>query len=230
MQICGYQKLSMVDVPGKLAATIFTGGCNLRCPFCHNAPLVTGVAQQPDVPVQEVLDFLETRRGLLDAVCVSGGEPLLQNDVADFIRAVRDMGFFVKLDTNGTYPDQLANLLADGLVDSVAMDIKNRLEKYPLTVGLPQFDTRPVEESVNFLMHGSVPYEFRTTVVREFHQETDFSAIGRWLEGAPVYVLQNFVDSGHLIQSGLHGVTPEEMERFRAIAAPHFGSAELRGL
>lgn len=230
MKICGFQKLSMVDVPGKLAATIFTGGCNLRCPFCHNAPLVTGVAQQPNIPVQDVLNFLETRKGLLDAVCVSGGEPLLQNDVGDFIRTIRDMGFFVKLDTNGTYPDQLANLMADGLIDSVAMDIKNRLEKYPLTVGVPQFDTRPIEESVNILMQGSIPFEFRTTVVREFHQDSDFESIGHWLDGAPVYILQNFVDSGHLIQSDLHGVSPEEMERFRTIAAPYFGSAELRGL
>ena len=166
MYICGLQKLAMVDYPGKIAATVFTGGCNLRCPFCHNALLVTRLSETPEIPQSEVLDFLRSRKGLLDGVVLSGGEPLMQPDAADFLRSVRDLGFAVKLDTNGCYPDRLASLLEEGLVDYVAMDIKNCREKYGETVGIPNFDTAPVEESVRLLRSSGVEYEFRTTLVR----------------------------------------------------------------
>lgn len=230
MQICGLQKLALVDYPGKLAATVFTGGCNLRCPFCHNALLVTRLAETPVLPPSEVLDFLSRRRGLLDGVVLSGGEPLLQPDAADFLRQVRDLGFSVKLDTNGCFPDRLAALLEADLVDYVAMDIKNCREKYAQTVGVPGFDTAPVEESVRLLRSGAAAFEFRTTLVRELHTRNDLLSIGRWLEGSPRYFLQNFVDSGNLIGAGFHGFTPTELQDFAALVRPFFQEAALRGI
>ena len=229
MYLCGLQKLSMVDYPGKLAATVFTGGCNLRCPFCHNALLVTRLAETPVLPEEDVLSFLQRRRGLLDGVVLSGGEPLLQPDAADFLRKVRGMGFAVKLDTNGCFPERLAAILEAGLVDYAAMDIKNCREKYPQTVGVPGFDTAAVEESVRLLARSGVDHEFRTTFVRELHTAADVEAMGRWLQGAPRYYLQNFADSGNLIQEGWHGFTALELQGFADIARPFFKQVELRG-
>ena len=230
MHIHGLQKLAMVDYPGKLAATVFTGGCNLRCPFCHNALLVTRLAETPEILEQEVLDFLSSRRGLLDGVVLSGGEPLLQPDAADFLQTVREMGFAVKLDTNGCYPSALADILDRGLADYVAMDIKNSRARYAETVGVPGFDLAPVEESVRLLRRSGVEYEFRTTLVRELHTPEDLDKIAAWLEGAPRYFLQNFVDSGNLIGQGYHGFTAEEMRSFADRVRPFFGSVELRGI
>ena len=229
MYLCGLQKLSMVDYPGKLAATVFTGGCNLRCPFCHNALLVTRLAETPVLPEEDVLSFLQRRRGLLDGVVLSGGEPLLQPDAADFLRKVRGMGFAVKLDTNGCFPERLAAILEAGLVDYAAMDIKNCREKYPQTVGVPGFDTAAVEESVRLLARSGVDHEFRTTFVRELHTAADVEAMGRWLQGAPRYYLQNFADSGNLIQEGWHGFTALELQGFADIARPFFKQVDLRG-
>ena len=229
MKICGLQKLALVDYPGKLAATVFTGGCNLRCPFCHNAPLVLRADREPVLPVEEVLTFLRSRRGLLDGVVLSGGEPLLQPGVEDFARAVKEMGFSFKLDTNGTFPDRLEALIAEGLVDYVAMDIKNCLPKYPKTVGLREFDTEPVQRSVEILRRGAVDYEFRTTLARELHTAADISALAHWLEGAPRYYLQTFVDSGDLVGEGLSAFAPEEMQAFADLARPYFGLVEVRG-
>ena len=230
MYLCGLQKLSMVDYPGKLAATVFTGGCNLRCPFCHNALLVTRLAETPVLPEEDVLSFLQRRRGLLDGVVLSGGEPLLQPDAIDFLRKVRGMGFAVKLDTNGCFPERLAAILEAGLVDYAAMDIKNCREKYPQTVGVPGFDTAAVEESVRLLARSGVDHEFRTTFVRELHTADDVEAMGRWLQGAPRYYLQNFADSGNLIQEGWHGFTALELQGFADIARPFFKQVELRGV
>ena len=229
MRICGLQKLAMVDFPGKLAATVFTGGCNLRCPFCHNALLVTRLAESPSLSEEDVLRFLSSRKGFLDGVVLSGGEPLLQPDAADFLSAVRDMGYAVKLDTNGCYPDALAKILERRLVDYVAMDIKNSREKYAMTVGLPVFDTTSVEESLRLLRQSSIDYELRTTVVKEFHTADDIRSIGEWCQGAPHYYLQGFVDSGNLIAEGCHGVEPMELQAFAEIARPFFGTVSLRG-
>ena len=230
MRIHGLQKLAMVDYPGKLAATVFTGGCNLRCPFCHNALLVTRLAQTPEIPEGEVLEFLASRRGLLDGVVLSGGEPLLQRGAADFLRKVRAMGFSVKLDTNGCFPEALAEILEGGLADYVAMDIKNSRPRYAETVGAPDFDLAPVEESIRLLRRSGVDFEFRTTVVRELHTEADLDDIAVWLEGSPKYFLQNFVDSGNLIGQGYHGFTAEELHGFAARMRPRFGSVEIRGV
>ena len=231
MRICGLQKLAMVDFPGKLAATVFTGGCNLRCPFCHNALLVNRLEENPEThSVEEVLDFLKKRKGFLDGVVLSGGEPLLAGGAADFLAAVKAMGFAVKLDTNGCYPDRLKEILDRGLVDYVAMDIKNCREKYAETVGIPGFDTVPVEESVRLLQTGGVDFEFRTTVVKEFHTAQDFVSIGQWLAGSPRYFLQQFVDSGDLVGTGCTAVEPLELQAFAEVARPFFGEVSIRGI
>lgn len=172
-------------------------------PFCHNALLVTRLAETPEIPEQEVLDFLASRRGLLDGVVLTGGEPLLQPDAADFLRKVRELGFAVKLDTNGCDPARLAEILDRGLVDYVAMDVKNAPARYAETVGVPGFDPAPVEESIRLLRKSTVDYEFRTTLVRELHRPEDLDAIAAWLAGSPRYYLQNFVDSGNLIGRGI---------------------------
>ena len=230
MRICGLQKLAMVDYPGKLAATVFTGGCNLRCPFCHNALLVTRLNESPVLTEEEVLDFLASRKGFLDGLVLSGGEPLMQPGAVDFLEKVRALGYAIKVDTNGCYPEVLANILHRGLADYVAMDIKNSREKYSETVGIPGFDLPPVEESIRLLRESGIDYEFRTTLVREFHTVEDIRAIGEWVGGAPHYYLQNFVDSGNLIAAGLHPLEKEEILALQGIAREYFPSVETRGL
>ena len=231
MKICGLQKLAMVDYPGKLAATVFTGGCNLRCPFCHNALLVTELDSCPEsYTVEEILSFLKGRRGLLDGVVLTGGEPLLQNGAEDFLKAVRALGFAVKLDTNGTFPKRLAAILEAGIVDYVAMDIKNCLPKYSMTVGLEKFDTTPVQESVALLRSSGVDYEFRTTLVKELHTAADMAAIGRWLGETPRYYLQQFVDSGSLIGGPFTFFDAAETEELAAVLRPFVKNVALRGL
>lgn len=229
MRICGLQKLSMVDYPGKLAATVFTGGCNLRCPFCHNALLVTRLNESPTLSEDEVLSFLASRRGLLDAMVLSGGEPLMHRDAVDFLEKVRSLGFSIKVDTNGCYPDVLETILNRGLADYVAMDIKNSPEKYAQTVGIPGFSMENVEKPLSLLRSSGIPYELRTTVVRQFHTPEDLRSIGKWLGDVPVYYLQNFEDSGNLIQSGLTGFSPEELEILAKSAGKHLKNVIIRG-
>ena len=230
MNICGLQKLSMVDYPGKLAATVFTGGCNLRCPFCHNALLVTRLNESPRLDTDEVLAFLRSRRSLLDAVVLSGGEPLLQPGAADFLATVKDMGYLVKLDTNGCYPDALEEILSKKFVDYVAMDIKNSREKYGITVGIPDFDLTPIDESIRLIRESGIDYEFRTTAVRQFHTAADFTAIGRWLHGSKNYYIQNFNDSGNLIGSGMSDFSEEELRSFADSLTGDFEFIGIRGL
>jgi pyruvate formate lyase activating enzyme len=221
----------MVDFPGKLAATVFTGGCNLRCPFCHNALLVNRLAENPEThSVEEILDFLKKRKGLLDGVVLSGGEPLMQSGAAEFLEQVRSLGYAVKLDTNGCYPDALEEILKRELVDYVAMDIKNSREKYGITVGIPNFDVTPIEQSAALLKNSGVDYEFRTTVVKEFHTAQDIVSIGQWLAGSPRYYLQQFVDSGDLVGTGCTAVEPLELQGFADLARPFFSLVELRGV
>ena len=230
MVICGFQKLTLLDFPGHVAATVFTGGCNLRCPFCHNATLVTDTAQTPILATDEVLAYLKKRQGILDGVCVTGGEPTLQVALPDFLRQLKQMGYAVKLDTNGTSPNVIRALIADNLVDYVAMDIKNCRERYGITAGKIPFDTAPIEESVKLLMSGSLPYEFRTTTVRGIHTQADFKAIGQWIAGAERYYLQGFVDSGSLIGGGFEAFTPDEMKQFLVTVREYVPNAQLRGI
>ncbi len=230
MTIHGFQKTTLLDFPGKVASTVFTAGCNLRCPFCHNALLVTEIDPAAALDTEELLAYFEKRRGILDGVCVSGGEPLLQQDVFDFMRRIRAMGLSVKLDTNGAFPARLRQAVEEGLVDYVAMDIKNSRAKYPQTVGLPNFDIAPIEESVAYLLSGVVDYEFRTTVVAELHTLQDMEDIGGWIAGAKRYYLQNFVESDHLINPDMHGVDEASMKALQRIAAKYVEKVELRGI
>lgn len=230
MIIQGLQKLTLLDYPEKVACTIFAGGCNFRCPFCHNAPLVMDVRKNERISEEEILSFLRKRQGVLDGVCVTGGEPLAGEGIREFLKKIKELGYQVKLDTNGSFPDRLQSLVEEGLVDYVAMDVKNSRENYGKTIGIRDYDTASVERSVSYLLEGHVDYEFRTTVVREFHQRSDFEAIGKWIGGAKHYYLQQFVDSGSLIQPGLHGYDREIMEQALEIVRKYVKTAELRGL
>lgn len=230
MQINGFQKLTLLDYPGKVACTLFTAGCNLRCPFCHNASLVINPDMSAGIDTTEILDYLKKRQGILEGVCISGGEPLLQPDIKDFIKGIKELGYSVKLDTNGCFPDKLKDLVNSGLVDYVAMDIKNSKEKYANTVGVKNFDIAPIEESVEFLKEGHVDYEFRTTVVKELHNVEDAQDIGAWLKGATRCFVQNFVDSGEIIQSGLNPVETGVLEEMKSKLNQNIDHVELRGV
>ena len=229
MKICGIQKLSLQDFPEKLSAIVFTGGCNLRCPFCHNATLALGSSQEEIMSEDELLSFLEKRKGRLEGVCISGGEPTLQPDLEDFIRKIRALGYAVKLDTNGTNPEKLARLIGEGLLDYVAMDIKNSFRKYPATCGIEGVDTENIRESIDILMQNRVPYEFRTTVVDEFHTVEDIQDIGVMIKGAPRYYLQTFVDSGGLIEQNLHAADAEIMLKMKNAASQYVENTKIRG-
>ena len=230
MDLCGLQKLTLLDFPEHLACTVFTGGCNMRCPFCHNAPLVLAPGREPKLPEEEFFSFLRKRRGVLDGVCITGGEPTLQPDLEDFVRRIRQEGFAVKLDTNGTVPDRLAGLLQNGLLDYVAMDIKSCPAKYAEAAGVPGFDLAAVQRSIDLLRASPVAYEFRTTVVSPLHTEEDLLAIGRWLQGAPRYFLQNFVASDNLIGDGMQPWPPAALQAVREKLIPYFGTVGLRGI
>lgn len=229
MVIQGLQKLTLLDYPGQVACTVFTAGCNFRCPFCHNASLVIDTYHNENIPEGEVFAFLKKRQGILDGVCVSGGEPLIQHGIIKFLERIKELGYAVKLDTNGSFPDKLERAVEEGLVDYVAMDIKNSRENYGRTVGIVDYDIQNIQKSVNFLLSDRVPYEFRTTVVREFHQRSDFEAIAKWIRGAQRYYLQQFVDSGDLIRGGLHGYNRDIMEQALAIVKKSVMLAEIRG-
>lgn len=236
MLICGIKKLSLLDYPERLAATIFTCGCNFRCPFCHNAGLVTGTSECDTIAEEDVLGFLETRVGKLDGVCITGGEPLLQNGLCDFIKRVRSLGFLVKLDTNGYFPEKLHDLIEKGLINYIAMDIKNSEEKYSRTIAVKGFDIEPIKKSIKLIMSSKIPYEFRTTLVRGFHTEKEIHGIGELVKGAKVHYLQNFEDSGDLIGFAptteavdISGFTREEIELFRDIISKYIQKSEIRG-
>ena len=229
MHIAGLQKLTLLDYPGHTACTVFTAGCNLRCPFCHNSELVLPQRRPPRMDEEEFFSFLKKRQGILDGVCITGGEPLLQKDIADFMQRIKELGFAVKLDTNGCFPHVLRTLVEQGLVDYVAMDIKNSRESYAKTVGLENFDLAPVEESVSYLLSGAVEFEFRTTVVDGLHSARDFHSIGQWLSGAERYFLQEFKDSGDVLTAGLCPPSQEQLEQFRQIARWYIPNARIRG-
>ena len=229
MLIKGLQKTTLLDFPGKVACTVFTGGCNFRCPFCHNASLVTSPDTVDSISEEMFFSFLAKRRGILDGVCITGGEPTLSSDLAEFCRRIKEMGFAVKLDTNGTNPKLLRRLIEEELVDYVAMDIKNDKEHYAETCGLPSFP-RGVEESMTLLQSGSLPFEFRTTIVHSLHTPERMEALAKWIKGAPLYFLQMFTDSGDLLGEGLSAPSEEEATAMLNAAKAHIPHAELRGI
>ena len=229
MIIHGLQKMTLLDFPGQVACTVFLGGCEFRCPFCHNADLLD-MAAPGIMNDDELLEFLKKRKGLLDGVAFTGGEPLLRKDLPELLARVRDIGYKIKVDTNGDHPELLKEIVQAGLADYIAMDVKNSPARYAETIGWETFDTAPVDESIRFLLEGQVGYEFRTTVVRQFHDEASFEAIAQWIDGADRYELQGFVDRDTVPFAGLEACSREEMEHFADIVRPHVKTVELRGV
>lgn len=231
MIVSGLQKLTLLDYPGKVACTVFTGGCNFRCPFCHNASLVLPQRFSQELPEEEILAFLKKRCGMLDGVAVTGGEPLLHKDIGLFLRKVRDLGYKIKLDTNGSFPDRLEALIRDGLVDRVAMDVKNSPALYSVTAGIPALDIAPIEKSRNMLLSGAVEAEFRTTVVKGLHTRESLIETAKWIAGASEYYLQQFKDSGDILSSaGLSAFDREEMLSLAEAVRPYVPSVQIRGI
>lgn len=229
MEIFGLEKMSLVDYDGLVAATLFTGSCNFKCGFCHNAALVIDYKTLPPIPETEILDYLNKRRGILDGVCVSGGEPTLQKDLPEFIEKIKKLGYKVKLDTNGTNPEMIKTLFASGLIDYVAMDIKNDRENYAKIIGFDKFDTIKVEKSVDFLMCGGYDYEFRTTLINEYHKADNIKAIGEWIKGAKKYFLQKFKGGDHCIAQNLNPVDDKTALSFIEILKETIPNVKLRG-
>ena len=229
MNIHGLQKMTLLDYPGVVACTVFLGGCDFRCPYCHNAELLDG-SFPPLMDDTELLAFLQKRRGLLDGVCVTGGEPLLQPALPALLRDIRALGYRIKLDTNGSQPDRLKAILDEGLADYVAMDIKNSPERYGVTIGREDFDVTPIRESVRLLMAGDTDYEFRTTVVAELHDEASFRAIAAWIAGARRYFLQPFTDRETVPAAGLSAPSREALERYAAAVRARVPETRLRGV
>ena len=227
MNIQGFQKMTLLDFPGRVACTVFTGGCNLRCPFCHNGGLVRTPMEHGNM-TDTVLDYLSRRRGILDGVCLTGGEPLLQPDLEDFLFRLHEMGFLIKLDTNGALPKRLSWVLDAGLVDYVAMDVKSSPEGYGRATG-SDISPEVFAESMDLIRRSGIPYEFRTTAVKGIHEVNDFCEIGKWLRAEDPYFIQTFVDSGNLLGSGCSAFDEEEMQTILLAVKPYLPRAELRG-
>ena len=229
MKIHGLQKMTLLDFPGRVACTVFLGQCDFRCPFCHNFELVDGSAPAL-MEEDQLFDFLKKRQGLLDGVAVTGGEPCLHKDLPELLARIRAMGYAVKLDTNGNHPELLRRILNEKLADYVAVDIKNSPAKYALTTGRSEFDLSRVLESVSMLMNGDTDYEFRTTVVREFHEDADFEEIGKMIAGARRYFLQCFTDRESVPYGNLHSPSPQDLERYASIVRAYVPDTGLRGV
>lgn len=230
MIIQGLQKLTLLDYPEKLACTIFTSGCNFRCPFCHNASLVVDTHKYEKIEESEVLEFLEKRKNTLEGVCISGGEPLLQNDIEEFMKKVKDLGYKIKLDTNGSSPEKLERMIENNWVDYIAMDLKNSRQNYGKTIGIEDYSLAPIEQSIRLIMADKVPYEFRTTVVKELHKRSDFEDMAAWIKGARAYYLQQFVESSEMVASGLHPYNETIMKQALVIVKKDVKNAWLRGI
>ena len=242
MKIHGLSKTTLLDYPGHLACTVFTGHCNFRCPFCHNGELVLCPDSEPGIPEEDFFDFLESRKKRLEGVAITGGEPTVNADIDEFIQKIKEHDLLVKLDSNGTRPDILKKLIDNSLVDYVAMDIKSSKEGYPAACGLKSMDLAPVEESVNILMNSGIEYEFRTTVMKELHSEKEFRGIAEWIKGCSNYYLQSYRPSetllAHLMddefraafKSSFTAYTGEELKEIRDLLISLGVNATLRGI
>ncbi len=229
MRIQGLQKLTLLDYPGRTACTVFLSGCNFRCPFCHNAPLLqgdTGDAMDEDA----LLMFLKKRQGVLDGVAVTGGEPLLRQELPSLLEKIKALGYAVKLDTNGAFPERLESIVQAGLADYVAMDVKNSPERYAQTIGVCEPELTPVFKSVSFLLRGTVAYEFRTTAVAELHDDASFQKLGDWLAGAERYFIQRFEPRETVLKAGLHAPAPEQLRHWAELVRPKIPNVALRGI
>lgn len=230
MKIYGFQKTTLLDYPGHVAATVFVGGCNFRCPFCHNGLLVLEQAAQPRIREEEVLSYLQKRQGVLEGICITGGEPTLQSDLGAFIRRLKDLGYLVKLDTNGSCPKVLEQLLQEGLLDYVAMDIKASPNNYAASAGLKEIDFDRIRQSIRLLMESNISYEFRTTVAKGIHTLEEFEEIGRLLQGCRAYFLQGFRESESMVGQGCQAFSTQEMEKMAELAGKYIDRVELRGV
>jgi len=220
--------MTLLDFPGRVACTVFLAGCDFKCPFCHNSQLITGDAE-PLMDEHKLLTFLEKRKGLLDGVAFTGGEPMLRPDLPDLFRQIKELGYPIKCDTNGNHPDMLEGLIKEGLLDYVAMDIKNSREKYATTIGVEGFDMSKVLRSIDILKNGPIDYEFRTTVVDQLHDEESFKGIGEMIQGAQKYFLQPFTDRETVMFSGLTAPSAEALERYKTIAKQYVKHVSIRG-
>lgn len=230
VKVHGFNKLTLLDYPGRLACTIFLGHCNFRCPFCHNAGLVLEPENEPVIPIEEILGTLKKRKGILDGVCITGGEPTVHKKLPEFIQQIKKMDYSVKLDTNGTNPQMVQDMVKAGLVDYVAMDIKNAPDKYGDTAGIARVDLEAVNETVEFLKSGKVDYEFRTTVTRELHKKEDFLKIRKWLSGSRRYFLQAYKESEQVIHPVYSSYSREQLENFRQLLLEEISQVEIRGI
>lgn len=230
MQINGFQKTTLLDYPGHLAATVFLGGCDFYCPFCHNGSLVLPTSTKTLFTEEEILTYLKKRCSILEGVCITGGEPALQTDLPHFIRNVKALGLKVKLDTNGNHAEMLQELIQEGLLDYIAMDIKNSKAKYSLTAGKKELNLDTIEKSITLIMNSNITYEFRTTVVKEFHALHDFEEIGQWIRGAAQYYLQCYRPSDNTIRPGLSACSRAELEQIKDIMTSYVQIAGIRGI
>lgn len=230
MQIHGLNKTTLLDYPGHVAATIFLGRCNFCCPFCQNGDLVLRPESQPVIEKEEVFRFLKKRKGVLAGVCITGGEPTLEEELEEFIINIREIGYLVKLDTNGYRPEIIDRLFEQNLLDYIAMDIKNSMGKYEMTAGLKHIDTDRIRKSIQLIMESGIDYEFRTTVVKELHKERDFIEIGKEIEGAKAYFLQGYQESEAVVRPGFHAYEKEEMEKIAMLVSSFVPNVKLRGI
>ncbi|MGB8451165.1 MAG: anaerobic ribonucleoside-triphosphate reductase activating protein [Anaerocolumna sp.] len=230
MEIHGLNKTTLLDYPGHLASTIFLGGCNFRCPFCHNASLVLSPSGQPAIPEESVFRYLNKRIGIIEGICITGGEPTLYPGLTKFIHKIKEMGFLVKLDTNGNNPHIIKELIKCGYLDYIAMDIKNSKAKYGLSSGINNFDTTRIDESISYLLSDPIEYEFRTTVVKEHHTLGDMNDIGEWIKGAKAYYLQAYKDSGDTIATGLTSPSKADLYLYKDILSSYVSYVNIRGI
>lgn len=230
MHILGFNKTTLLDYPGHIASTVFLSACNYRCPFCHNASLVIPPFHSKEIPYNTVLTYLNQKKHILEGVCITGGEPTLHANLPDFMRTIKSMGLKIKLDTNGTNPSLIHRLIQDDLIDYIAMDIKNSKSKYYISTGLSTYNTNLVEESVTLLQSGTLPYEFRTTLVLEHHTLHDIHAIGEWLQGDSLYYLQNFRPSEHTITDGLHSLPESLLKKYCHELSHYLPKVSIRGM
>ena len=228
MIIHGLQKLTLLDFPEHTACTVFLAGCNFRCPFCHNSELLNAATADPLMDDVELLGFLSKRQGLLDGVCITGGEPTLRPDLDKLLKEIKKLGFKTKLDTNGTMPEVIKKLVDNNLVDYIAMDIKTAPEHYELLTGVTG-DMDAIRKSVDFIKFCGIEYEFRTTVVKGLHQLADFTAIGKWLKNARAYYLQPFVDRDSVLQKNLTAPTDEELNAYLNEVKKYIPNSYIRG-
>lgn len=229
MVIHGLQKMTLLDFPGKVACTIFLGWCDFRCPFCHNWELIDG-STPAEMDDEELLSFLKKRQGLLEGVAITGGEPMLNKDLPELMKKIKELGYPVKVDTNGNHPEMLRRIIEEGLADYIAMDIKNSRERYAQTIGLENFDTSNVEKSIGLIMGSGLEYEFRTTVVDQLHDSDSFKGIGELIEGAERYYLQKFTDRDTVPFAGLSAASDEKMREYLEIIRPFVKEVQLRGV